>query len=74
MLDSMAMNGQALFGIVLIGRFAQSALNFAFAMGMKSDPRRRVAVTPKLPAVPVEADSVTEFTARIALPVAEMIW
>ena len=50
-LDSMAMNGQALFGIVLIGRFAQSQPYFAFAMGIKSVPRRRVAVTPKLPSI-----------------------
>ena len=63
------MKGQALFGIVLMGRFAQSALNFAFAMGMKSIPRRRVAVTPKLPAVPVVAESVTVLTARMNLSV-----
>ena len=65
-----AMKGHALFGIVLMGRFAQSALNFAFAMGMKSVPRRRVAVTPKLPAVPVLAESVTVLTERMNLPAA----
>ena len=64
------MKGHALFGIVLIGRLAQSALNFAFAMGMKSDPRRRVAVTPKLPAAPVLAESCTVLTARMNLPAA----
>ena len=69
-LASTAMKGHALFGIVLMGRLAQSALNFAFAMGMKSVPRRRVAVTPKLPAAPVLADSVTVLTARMNLPAA----
>ena len=69
-LASTAMKGHALFGIVLMGRLAQSALNFAFAIGMKSVPSRRVAVTPKLPAAPVLAESVPVLTARMNLPAA----
>lgn len=47
---------------------AQSAIDLKFAIGVPIVIRGRVAVTPKLPAVPVVAESVTEVTARINLP------
>jgi hypothetical protein len=38
------------------------------ATGRANEQRTRVAVTPKLPAVPVDADNCTLFTARINFP------
>ena len=55
-------------GISLTGRLAQSADDLALATGRNRSARGRVAVTPKLPAVPVVADSVTEFTPRMYFP------
>ncbi len=52
-------------GISPIGSSAQLELYLQLAIGMKLAARSLVAVKPKLPAVPVVADSVTVLMARI---------
>jgi hypothetical protein len=47
---------------------AHLTLFILLSVGKNIDDLYRVAVTPKLPAVPVVADSVTELTPRIYLP------
>jgi hypothetical protein len=61
-------NRQDPLGTSDTGKAAQSADHLKLDIGAPRDALDLVAVTPKLPAVPVVADKVTLFTARIYLP------
>jgi hypothetical protein len=61
-------NKQLEFGISGSPKSAYVPVNLAFPTGIKIDALNRVAVIPKLPAVPVLADRVIVLTLMMYLP------